>query len=166
MGGSETTEYAVDEVASKLTGDALKSIPFVDTIITSLSDGLVNAVLITRISFITENYCIKLVIKDDRELSPTPKTILSTASAITSDLIARIKTTLSRISKEKTYEGAKYLVNPTKIVFEKTIDSINHNDNISDDEKDKLTGIIKNVNKWANPIGRGLESLLSRKRKV
>ncbi|MBN2246787.1 MAG: hypothetical protein JW755_13195, partial [Candidatus Aminicenantes bacterium] len=43
IGGSEGVEYATEEIISKFASQGLKSIPFIDKILSSLADGLVNA---------------------------------------------------------------------------------------------------------------------------
>ncbi len=82
IGGSEGVEYAVNELMTKLGSDTIKSIPFVNVVSTSLTDGFVNAVLLTRVALITENYCKLIYIEKDRDLFPGTKTIIETTKSI------------------------------------------------------------------------------------
>ncbi|OQY38189.1 MAG: hypothetical protein B6226_03975, partial [Candidatus Cloacimonetes bacterium 4572_65] len=70
IGGSEGVEYVTDEIVTKLASDTVKSIPFIDKIIASLADGLVNSVLLTRISYLTENYCKMTYLEKSSDLLP------------------------------------------------------------------------------------------------
>ncbi len=82
IGGSEGVEYAVNELMTKLGSDTIKSIPFVNVVSASLTDGFVNAVLLTRVALITENYCKMIYIDRDRDLFPGTKTIIDTTKSI------------------------------------------------------------------------------------
>lgn len=124
IGGSEGIEYATDEVFSKLATDSMKSIPFLDKIFSSLADGFVNAVLLTRISLITENYCTKLYIERDKELFPKPAFAIETAKDLTKDLLAKIKDNMLSLAKEKTESILKKAVNPVTLVLDKSYQSI------------------------------------------
>lgn len=95
IAGSEGVEYATDELFSKFGSDLLKSIPFIDKIMGSAADGFVNAMLVARISFITENYCKLLYIENDKSLLPSLAVVLATVNLIKKDVAARIKSKLS-----------------------------------------------------------------------
>lgn len=86
IGGSETIEYATDEILQSITADTIKSIPFIDKVAGSLADGFVNALLLTRISYITENYCTKLLINNDKDLLPSYKMVYETTKILTKDI--------------------------------------------------------------------------------
>jgi hypothetical protein len=90
IGGSETIEYATEEIIHSLTSDTIKSIPFIDKIMGSLTDGFVNALMLTRISYIAENYCSKLYIEKDNELLPSYKMVLETTKMLTRDVRDKI----------------------------------------------------------------------------
>jgi uncharacterized protein (UPF0332 family) len=90
IGGSETIEYATEEIIHSLTSDTIKSIPFIDKIMGSLTDGFVNSLLLTRISYIAENYCSKLYIEKDNELLPSYKMVLETTKMLTRDVRDKI----------------------------------------------------------------------------
>jgi hypothetical protein len=90
IGGSETIEYATEEILHSLTSDTIKSIPFIDKIMGSLTDGFVNALLLTRVSFIAENYCSKLYIQKDNELLPSYKMVVETTKMLTGDVKDKI----------------------------------------------------------------------------
>jgi hypothetical protein len=119
VGGSEGIEYASNEIYTKLASDALKKIPFMDKIVTSLTDGFVNAVLLTRVSIIAENYCKMLYIEKDRDLYPSPKFILSTAKDLTADIINRIKDNLLKLAKNKTEDLLSAVANPVVMAWDK-----------------------------------------------
>jgi len=127
IGGSEGIEYATEEVFSKLATDSMKSIPFLDKIFSSLADGFVNAVLLTRISLITENYCTKLYINKDSELLPKSEFVIETAKDLTKDLLARIKENMFSLAKEKSETILKKTVNPVMLVLDKSYHSIKDN---------------------------------------
>ena len=102
IGGSETVEYATEEVFSKIANDSMKNIPFLDKIIASVADGFVNAVLTTRVALITENYCSKTYVASYRELYPNPKFIVRTAQSLTSSMISNISLVLKKMTSDKT----------------------------------------------------------------
>lgn len=122
IGGSEGVEYASDEIFTSLASDGLKSIPFIDKIMGSLADGFVNAMLLTRISYITENYCKMIYIKNDKELMPSFKIVYDTAKIITGDVRGRIKTVLKNMPLEKKENFAKFATNPTGYVLDSAVD--------------------------------------------
>jgi hypothetical protein len=90
IGGSETIEYATEEIMHSLTSDTMKSIPFIDKIMGSLTDGFVNALMLTRVSYIAENYCSKLYIQKDHELFPSVKIVSETTKMLTRDVRDKI----------------------------------------------------------------------------
>lgn len=130
IGGSEGIEYATEEVFSKLATDSMKSIPFLDKIFSSLADGFVNAVLLTRISLITENYCTKLYIEKEKELFPSPAFVIETAKELTKDLLARIKDNMFTLAKEKSESIFKKAVNPVTLVLDKSYQTLKENNAI------------------------------------
>jgi len=156
IGGSEGVEYATDEIITSLTSDGLKSIPFIDKIMGSIADGFVNAMLLTRLSYITENYCRKVYINSDKDLLPSFKVVYNTAKIITSDVRDRIKKTLKNMSTEKEVNFAKYAVNPTGYVIDLAMNK--YNDKIRDDTnvKNNSSNALKIT---INPIGFGIEKI-------
>jgi len=131
IGGSEGIEYASEEVFSKLATDSMKSIPFLDKIFSSLADGFVNSLLLTRISLITENYCTKIFIESKKELFPNPSFVIDTAKDLTKDVIVKIKSNLLSLAKEKTESLISKAVNPVILVFDKGYSSLKENKTIS-----------------------------------
>jgi len=131
IGGSEGIEYASEEVFSKLATDSMKSIPFLDKIFSSLADGFVNALLLTRISLITENYCTKLFIENRKELFPNPSFVIDTAKDLTKDVVVKIKSNLLALAKEKTENLISKAFNPVILVFDKGYTSLKENKTIS-----------------------------------
>ena len=118
IGGSEGVEYASDEIFASLASDGMKSIPFIDKIMGSIGDGFVNAMLVTRISFITEYYCHKVYISSDKDLRPSFRVVYDTAKLITGDVRERIKIALKNIAVEKKETFAKYAFNPVAYVMD------------------------------------------------
>ena len=156
IGGSEGVEYATDEIISSLASDGLKSIPFIDKIMGSIADGFVNAMLVTRISFITENYCQKVYISSDKDLLPSFKVVFDTAKIITNDVRDNIKKALKNMSTDKKENFAKFSVNPTSYVIDLAMNK--YGDKITGDSK--LKNNISYAMKVAtNPIGVGFEKI-------
>jgi hypothetical protein len=122
IGGSEGVEFAVEELISKLGSETLKSIPFFDKVMISIAGGFTNAVLLSRISLITENYCRMTYIESTRDLSPDPGEILRSTKAIVEEPIRHIKKQLNDIAKQKAIDFSRYAINPTRTVIEKALD--------------------------------------------
>jgi len=122
IGGSEGVEFAVEELISKMGSDTLKSIPFFDKVMASIASGFTNAVLLSRISLITENYCRMTYIESTRDLSPDPRQILDSTKAIVAEPIRHIKQQLNDIAKQKAIDFSRYALNPTRTVIEKALD--------------------------------------------
>ena len=132
IGGSEGVEYATEEIVSKLASNSIKSIPFIEKILGSLTDGFVNAVLLNRISYITENYCKLTYIQSDRDLNPSAKFIATATKNITADITDRLTTVMRKMAIDKPLDIAMAAVNPIKYLYTKTIDKANENDNSAD----------------------------------
>ena len=124
IGGTEGVEYVTNEIFSKLASESIKSIPFIDKIVTSLVDGFVNATLLTRVSLITENYCKILYIESDRDLYPSSKFIASTAKDLTSEVIKQVNLNILQIAKDKSGDILKRVFNPVAYVLEKSYSTI------------------------------------------
>ena len=123
IGGSESVEYITDELFTRMAADSLKSFPFADKIFSSLADGFVNAMLMTRISIITENYCKKAYIKSDRDLFPAQKTVAEVTKAIFSGIIDTVKGSWIKIAKERGEDfvrnSARAAANPLRFLLGK-----------------------------------------------
>jgi len=158
IGGSEGVEYATQEIISKFASDGLKSIPFIDKILSSLADGFVNAALLTRVSYITENYCKLTFIKSDRDLYPSPKFIFDSAKNITADFMNRIFSTLRKMALKftlnKSFDYAKIAVNPIGYVLSNSIDK---SEKINPLKKEKLK---EQARLAGNPLAYGLGKLI------
>ena len=124
IGGSEGIEYATEEIFSKLATESMKSIPFLDKIFTSLADGFVNAFLLTRISLITENYCTKLFIENEKELYPKPSFVVETAKDITKDALISARNNMLNLAKQKSELLLKKTFNPVMLVLDKSYSSV------------------------------------------
>ncbi len=149
IGGSEGVEIATEEIMHSMTIKGFNSIPFIDKIIGSITDGFVNAVLLTRVAFITENYCTLLYIESEKRLYPSPKFVVDTANHITSDITGRIRETLGKMrdsavektvdystsaikdtaarignAYDKTIDYGKLAINPAAFVLSKSIETV------------------------------------------
>lgn len=166
IGGSEGVEYATDEIFSKLTAGGIKSIPFASKILGSIADGFVNAALLTRISFITENYCKLIHIKSDKDLYPSYKSVISSTKIITSDIIEKIFNELKSIAKDKTGRYVLMTVNPVGYIMGSSIARMA-------DSSSKLSPLQREIMRESaslaqNPIGYGFgkfADLFKKKRK-
>ena len=155
VGGSEGVEYATQELFSKFATEGMKSIPFIDKILASLADGLINATLLTRISFITENYCRFTYIESDKDLSPNPEFIINTVKHLTSDILDRIFRTIRQIVLEKSVNFALIAINPVGYVLGKTIDYVSPESFPSE----KKYSLKEHARLIGNPLAYGLEKL-------
>ena len=117
IGGSESIEYAVDELVSKVFTSGIKGLPFASKILGSIADGFINAALVTRLSLITENYCKMIFIESEKALYPSYKTVISTTKIITSDLIERVLKEVKNLAKDKTGQMIWTTVNPMRYVI-------------------------------------------------
>ena len=91
IGGSNVTEELAEGASTFLMDKTGGSIPFIGKILSSISDGLVNATLTARISFIVEGYCSKLVIENQRDLKPNGAVLKEMVQLITDPIIQAIK---------------------------------------------------------------------------
>ncbi len=124
IGGTEGVEYVTNEIFSKLATESIKSIPFIDKIVTSLVDGFINAALLTRVSLITENYCKILYIEKESDLYPSSKFIATTAKNLTSDILKQVNSNILQIAKDKSGDILKRVFNPVAYVLEKSYSTI------------------------------------------
>ena len=149
IGGSEGVEFAVEELISKLGSDTLKSIPFFDKVLASIAGGFTNAVLLSRISLITENYCRMTYIEATRDLSPEPMLILKSTRAIVDEPIRHIKAQLNDIAKQKAIDFSRYALNPTRTVIEKAIEKFTPSKDENDIERQS---IMRSIAVGINPL--------------
>lgn len=147
IGGSEGVEFAVEEMISKMGSDTLKSIPFFDKIMVSIAGGFTNAVLLSRISLITENYCKMTYIESTRDLSPDPAEILSSTKAIVEEPIRHIKKQLNDIAKQKAIDFSRYAINPTRTVIERALDKFT-----TSSEDEEAQSVKRSIAIGLNPL--------------
>ena len=121
IGGSEGVEYATDEILANFSSSGMKGIPFASKVVGSLADGFVNAALLTRISYITENYCKVLHIQNEKELYPSYKTVVSTTRIITFDIAERIIQEVKQVAKENSNRLMDLTVNPASYLIGKAV---------------------------------------------
>lgn len=123
IGGSEIVEIASGEVLSLFTAKGLEGVPVAGKILTSMTDGFVNAALLTRVSFITENYCKLLYIESEKDLYPSALFIINTVKHILGSLTSSITKTLKNMPKviaDKGEEYTKLCLNPAAYVLSKS----------------------------------------------
>jgi len=149
IGGSEGVEFAVEELISKMGSDTLKSIPFFDKVMASIASGFTNAVLLSRISLITENYCRMTCIESTRDLSPDPRQILASTKSIVQEPIRHIKAQLNDIAKQKAIDFSRYALNPTRTVIEKALDRFTSQ---SDEESEETQSVKSSIAIGLNPL--------------
>ena len=124
IAGSEGVEYATEEIVSKLASDSVKGLPFIEKILGSVTDGFVNAVMLNRISYVTENYCTLTYISSDRDLSPSPKFVATATKNITSDITDRMVVGMRRVVIDKPIDMALMAVNPIRYFFAWTFEKM------------------------------------------
>ena len=124
IAGSEGIEYVTDEIVTKLASDGVKSIPFIDKILGSIADGFLNALLLNRISYITENYCTLTYIESNSELYPSPAKVFNATKHITADMTLKLIAVIKKISFDKTIDFALVALNPVGYVWEKAFDKL------------------------------------------
>ena len=158
IGGSEGVEYATEEIFSKLTAGGIKSIPFASKILGSVADGFINAALLTRISFITENYCKYLYITSEKDLYPSYKVVISSTKIITSDIIEKFIRELKNVAKDRTSKYVLATVNPVGYILGKAMGRMA-------ESSDKLTPqqrefVRESATIAQNPVGYGCTKLI------
>jgi hypothetical protein len=163
IGGSEAAEYATEEVFSKFASDSLKSIPFLDKILTSMADGLINAAMMTRVALITENYCTKTYVKTYRDIYPSPQFITQTAKSITSNIISNIGILLKRMAGEKTVDVLLKVGNPVGYIFEEAIDAAFPTE-LEKEESGFKKGLKTGMKFLGNPVIYGIEKWVEKSR--
>lgn len=124
IAGSEGIEYVTDEIITKLASDSVKSIPFIDKILGSIADGFLNALLLNRISYITESYCKLTYIESNSDLYPSPAKVFNATKHITADMTLKLISVIKKISLDKTVDFALVALNPVGYVWEKTFDKL------------------------------------------
>jgi hypothetical protein len=159
IGGSEGIEYASQEIFSKFATQGMKSIPFIDKILASIADGFVNAALLTRISYITENYCKLTHIKSERDIYPNPQFVFNSAKNITADMMERIYGAIKKMALERTLNFALVAINPIGYVWSRSIEK---SENINPLKKEKMMEQAKLI---GNPLAYALEKLIKSLRK-
>jgi len=139
IAGSEGIEYVTDEIITKLASDGIKSIPFIDKILGSIADGFLNALLLNRISYITENYCKLTYIESNNDLYPSPAKVFNATKHITADMTIKLISVIKKISIDKTVNFALVALNPVGYVWEKTFDKLLADKTLED------RGLFKNL---------------------
>ncbi len=100
MGGSDVAEQGAEsaiESISQLSGKSLEAIPFAGAAAKSVADGYFNAILISRIGLITENYCSMTYLSKPSEIYPSYSKVLAETRAIVSNPISSL---FSRFKKK------------------------------------------------------------------
>lgn len=148
VASTESVEYVVNELYTKLATEGVKGIPFLNKVIGSLADGYINAALLTRVSLITENYCTILYYEKERDLYPNIKTVTSVTKDITTDLVSRVSKTLKDIAVSKIKSSDTVIVNnnPVKYIFDK----IKNEQGADIETQYEKSGIFTGLNKFFN----------------
>jgi len=155
IAGSEGIEYVTEEIITKLGSQSMKSIPFLDKILGSIADGFLNALLLNRISFITENYCRLTVVPNPKKLSPSPAEIFSATKHITADITEKLIFVMRRISIDKTVNTALVALNPVGYVWEKTFDRLIADESV--ENRGTFKNLVIETGKFVgNPLTYGL----------
>ncbi len=149
IGGSEGVEFATEELISKLGSETLRSIPFFDKVMASIAGGFTNAVLLSRISLIAENYCRMTYIQSTKDLTPEPSEILASTRAIVDEPIKHIKQQLNDIAKQKAIDFSRYALNPTRTVIEKALDKFTPQ---NDEDKVEKQTVRRSIALGINPL--------------
>lgn len=149
IGGSEGVEFATEELISKLGSDSMRSIPFFEKVMASVAGGFSNAVLLSRISLITENYCRLTYVKSTKDLSPDPTLVLKATRAIVDEPIKYIKLQLNDIAKQKALDFSRYAINPTRTVIEKALEKFTPEQSELTHEK---RSILRSIAVGVNPL--------------
>ena len=118
IAGSEGVEIATEELFSKFSTEGIKSVPFIDKILGSLADGYVNALLLTRISYIAENYCVKTHIESQKSLNPSARFVVDITRETTSDIISDLKKALSKLASNKFKDFTRFAARPVLYVWQ------------------------------------------------
>jgi len=154
IAGSEGIEYVTDEIIAKLASDGVKSIPFIEKILGSIADGFLNALMLNRISYITENYCKLTYIDAPNDLYPSPAKVVNATKHITADMTIRLISVIKKISIDKTVNFALVALNPIGYVWEKAFDKILEDKSI--DDKGFFKNLVIESGKFAgNPLTYG-----------
>jgi len=75
-------------------------------------------VMLTRISYITENYCKKTVVASDKDLLPSSEFIFASAKTITEDIRDKIYRALKKRAKGRIAKA----LSPVTEMFHRTMD--------------------------------------------
>jgi hypothetical protein len=155
IAGSEGIEYVTDEIITKLASEGVKSIPFIDKILGSIADGFLNALLLNRISYITENYCKLTYIENKNDLYPSPAAVFGATKHITADMTSKLIAVIKKISIDKTINFALVALNPVGYVWEKTFDRLLADKTLED--RGFFKNLVIETGKFAgNPLTYGL----------
>lgn len=118
IAGSEGVEIATEELFSKFSTEGIKSVPFIDKILGSIADGYVNALLLTRISYVTENYCQLTLVQNNKALNPNAAFIVTTTKNITQDIVNDLRSALLQLTSKKFKDFTRFAARPVIYVWE------------------------------------------------
>lgn len=126
---ADTVTNTLSEVVVNSLGFAKqgsKNLPFVGSLLDSFSNGLINAVIATRVSMITEAYCTKIEISNEKDLNPPIHTVIEITKHITMDMKDVILSSYSGIenSVKTIYNYSKTGLQNISSIFEKTYNGI------------------------------------------
>lgn len=126
---ADTVTNTLSEVVVNSLGFAKqgsKNLPVVGSLLDSFSNGLINAVIATRISMITEAYCTKIEISNEKELNPPIHTVIEITKYITMDMKDVILSSYSGIENSvlQIFNYSKNGIQNISSVIEKTYNGI------------------------------------------
>ena len=101
IGGSEGVEFLVEELFEKLGPETVKAVPFLGRVMSSVTDGYVNAMLLARVAIISENYCKLTYIKSSRDLFPRARVLSDTTWALIKPIVDMIGGEFKKLVKKK-----------------------------------------------------------------
>jgi hypothetical protein len=101
IGGSEGVEFVIEELFEKLGSSTVKAVPFLGKVMSSVTDGYVNAMLLARVAMITENYCRLTYIQSSRDLFPRAKVLADTTSALLKPILDMIGKEFRKLVRQK-----------------------------------------------------------------
>lgn len=118
IGGSEGVEFVMEELIEKLGSSTVKAVPFLGKVMGSITDGYVNAMLLARVAFITENYCKLTYIKSSRDLFPRTKALSDTTGALLKPLLDMIGREIRKLVTKKPKQAVQGIFEKMKSLKE------------------------------------------------
>ncbi|MEP4532671.1 MAG: DUF697 domain-containing protein [Cyclobacteriaceae bacterium] len=149
-GGSDITEDIAEGATTFLLGKSTESIPIFGKVAAAISDGIVNATLTTRISFIVERYCSLIIVKKRSDLKPTGAVVKEIVKISTEPIVQAVKSIgkkrKAKVQDSTTDENAKLAV--TNIIKEAVEESAK-----GTEDEEEARSILNSLQSGASYIG-------------